>query len=55
MHKSIDGSWHVTLELPRGRYVYRFLVDNVPTLDSTARGTIHDENHGAFSMREVGH
>jgi hypothetical protein len=55
MHKGIDGSWHVTLELSRGRYNYRFLVDNVLTLDSTARGTIHDDNHGAFSTREVGH
>jgi 1,4-alpha-glucan branching enzyme len=55
MHKSIDGSWHVTLELARGRYLYRFVVDNVPTLDHTARGTLHDDHGSAYSMREVGH
>ncbi|HUK83307.1 MAG TPA: glycogen-binding domain-containing protein [Verrucomicrobiae bacterium] len=55
MHKGIDGSWHVTLELSRGRYIYHFVVDNVPTLDPTARGTVHDDHGGVHSMREVGH
>ena len=55
MRKAVDGVWHVTVELPRGRFLYRFLVDKVPTLDPASRGTVHDEHHGAFSMREVGH
>ena len=55
MHKGIDGTWHVTLELTRGRHLYRFLVDHVPTLDPASRGTVHDDRHGPCSMREVGH
>ena len=55
LHKGLDGVWHVTLELARGRYLYRFLVDHVPTLDPASRGTVHDDHHGPCSMREVGH
>jgi 1,4-alpha-glucan branching enzyme len=55
LHKGIDGTWQVTVELPRGRYLYRFLVDHVPTLDPASRGTVHDDHHGPCSMREVGH
>jgi 1,4-alpha-glucan branching enzyme len=54
MQRAIDGTWHVTLELERGRYLYRFLIDNHPALDPTARGTVHNE-HGAHSMREIGY
>jgi hypothetical protein len=53
MHKDLSG-WHLTLELSRGRYVYCFMVDGVPTLDPTSRGTVRDD-HGAYSIREVGH
>ena len=55
LHKGIDGTWQVTLELTRGRHLYRFLVDHVPTLDPVSRGTVHDDRHGPCSMREVGH
>jgi 1,4-alpha-glucan branching enzyme len=55
MHKGVDRVWHVTLELPRGRFLYRFLVDHVPTLDPASRGTVHDDHQGPCSMREVGH
>ena|SRR3989442_1535421 len=55
MHKAIDGCWHGKLELGRGRYLYRFLVDNHPVLDPTAHGTVADDHGGSYSMREVGH
>ena len=55
MRQGLDGTWHATVELTRGRYLYRFLVDRVPTLDPASRGTVHDDRHGPCSMREVGH
>lgn len=55
MRKGVDGFWQITLELPRGRFLYRFLVDHVPTLDPASRGTVHDDHQGPCSMREVGH
>jgi 1,4-alpha-glucan branching enzyme len=55
MHKTLDGHWHATIELPRGRYLYRFLVDGVARLDPTARGSITDDHGGTYSIREVGH
>jgi 1,4-alpha-glucan branching enzyme len=55
MRKAVDGVWHVTVELPRGRFLYRFTVDKVPTLDPASRGTVHDAHHGEFSTREIGH
>jgi len=55
MHKGMDGVWTIRLELKRGRHLYRFLVDHVPTLDPASRGTVHDDHHGPCSMREVGH
>jgi 1,4-alpha-glucan branching enzyme len=55
MRKGVDGSWQATLELPRGRFLYRFLVDKMATLDPASRGTVHDDRLGPCSMREVGH
>ena len=55
MRKGFDGTWQITVELMRGRHLYRFLVDHVPTLDPFSRGTVHDDHHGPCSMREVGH
>jgi 1,4-alpha-glucan branching enzyme len=55
MHKAIDGCWHIQLELPRGRYVYRFLVDGHPMLDPASRGSVPDDHGGLSSIREVGH
>jgi hypothetical protein len=55
MHKGMDGVWIIRLELTRGRYLYRFLVDQAPTLDPVSRGTVHDDHHGPCSLREIGH
>jgi hypothetical protein len=55
LHKGPDGVWNVRMELARGRYVYRFLVDGTPTLDPTARIEVEDEEGGKWSMVEVGH
>jgi hypothetical protein len=43
------------MELARGRYVYRFLVDGTPALDPSARTEVEDEQGGKWSMREIGH
>jgi len=55
MRQAVDGVWHATVELPRGRWLYRLLVDDVPTLDPSSRGTVKDATGGDWSMREVGH
>ena len=55
LRKAVDGVWHATVELPRGRCLYRFLVDDVPTLDPSSRGTVSDNRGAQWSMREVGH
>jgi 1,4-alpha-glucan branching enzyme len=55
LHKGLDGVWSLRMELARGRYVYRFLVDGAPTLDPSARIEVEDEQGGKWSMREIGH
>jgi 1,4-alpha-glucan branching enzyme len=53
--KSIDGIWNIQMELARGRYVYRFLVDGTPTLDPSSIGSVTDEHGGQWSTREIGY
>ena len=48
------GDWQVILELKRGRYEYRFLVDSLPTLDPKSRGSIVGADGTKFSLLEVG-
>jgi 1,4-alpha-glucan branching enzyme len=55
LHRGPDGVWSLRMELARGRYVYRFLVDGVPALDPSARIEVEDEQGGKWSMREIGH
>jgi 1,4-alpha-glucan branching enzyme len=55
LRKGHDGVWSLRMELPRGRYVYRFLVDGAPTLDPSARIDVEDDQGGKWSMREIGH
>jgi 1,4-alpha-glucan branching enzyme len=55
LHKGVDGVWSLRMELPRGRYVYRFLVDGAVMLDSSARIEVEDDQGGKWSMREIGH
>ena len=55
MKKGIDGVWNIILDLAPGRYAYQFLVDQIPTLDPTSRGTVQDDESGTCSMREVSH
>ena len=55
LRKSIDGIWNIQLELARGRYVYRFLVDGTPTLDLSSMGSVTDEHGGQWSTREIGY
>jgi len=54
MQPTGDGYWHVTLELKRGRYEYRFLVENVPILDPKSRGSILGADGTKYSLLEVG-
>jgi 1,4-alpha-glucan branching enzyme len=55
LHKGIDGVWHGKVEVPRGRCLYRFLVDHAAMLDPSSRGTVSDDHGAQWSMREVGH
>jgi hypothetical protein len=55
MRKEFDDSWHLTLELTRGRYLYHFVVDGRRTLDPKSRGSVPDEHGGMHSIIEVGH
>ncbi len=55
MRKAVDGCWHVTLELERGRYLYHFVVDGRPTLDPASRGSMPDDHGNMNSIREVGY
>jgi hypothetical protein len=55
MRRAIDGYWHTALELKRGRYEYRFLVDGVNTLDPKSFGTVPHHDGGKNSLLEVGY
>jgi hypothetical protein len=55
MRRVIDGYWHITLELKRGRYEYRFLVDGVPTVDPKSFGTVSNPDGNKSSLLEVGY
>jgi 1,4-alpha-glucan branching enzyme len=55
LHKGVDGVWSLRMELARGRYIYRFLVDGAPALDPAAHIEVEDEEGGKWSMREIGH
>ena len=55
LHKGLDGVWILRVELARGRYVYRFLVDNSPMLDPSARYNVTDDQGGEWNMREIGY
>jgi hypothetical protein len=55
MRSTHDGYWHVSLELKRGRYDYRFLVDGVPTLDPKSFGVVSHPDGSKSSLLEVGY
>ena len=55
LRKGLDGVWSLRMELARGRYVYRFLVDGSPTLDPSARYNVTDDQGGRWNMREMGY
>jgi 1,4-alpha-glucan branching enzyme len=53
--KGVDGAWTIRLEITRGRHLYRFLVDDVPTLDPTSLGIVHDSHDEPWSLLEIGY
>ena len=55
MRSTHDGYWHVSLELKRGRYDYRFLVEGVPTLDPKSFGVVSHPDGSKSSLLEVGY
>ncbi len=55
MKQSIDGYWHVNLDLKRGRYEYHYLVDGVPTLDPKSFGVVPHPDGTKRSLLEVGY
>jgi enterochelin esterase family protein len=55
MRRAVDGYWQLTLDLKRGRYEYRFLVDGIATLDPKSFGTISHPDGCKSSLLEVGY
>ena len=55
MRRAVDGCWQARLDLKRGRYEYRFLVDGVATLDPKSFGTISHPDGSKSSLLEVGY
>ncbi len=53
MQRTVDGWWHVQIELTHGHHRYRFLVDGTPTLDPHATGMVRDENNERASLVAV--
>lgn len=54
MGRREDGWWFIQIWLPHGHHQYRFLVDDVPTLDHHAVGTACDEHGQPVSLIAVG-
>jgi len=55
IRKGVDGVWTLRLEITRGRHLYRFVVDDVPTLDPGSPGTVNDDHHERWSLLEIGY
>jgi len=53
MHRTPDGRWMATLELPHGYHHYLFLVDGTPTLDPRAYGIARNERNERVSLLAV--
>jgi 1,4-alpha-glucan branching enzyme len=53
MTRTVDGWWHVQVELCRGHHQYQFLVDGEPMLDPHAAGTVHHEQDERASLLAV--
>ena len=50
MHRTPDGRWMASLELPHGYHQYLFLVDGQPVLDPTATGKARNERNEPVSL-----
>jgi len=53
MHRSPDGRWMASLELPHGHHQYLFLVDGTPTLDPNASGIARNDRNERVSLIAV--
>lgn len=53
MHRTPDGRWMASLELPHGYHQYLFLVDGQPVLDPTATGKARNERNEPVSLIAV--
>lgn len=54
MRRTADDYWQVTVDLKRGRYEYRFVVDDAPVLDPKSRGILTGADGQKYSLLEVG-
>jgi len=54
MHKQPDGLWHVAVELPPGRYHYRFLVDGEWRDDPECTLRVRNPYGSQNCVRQVG-
>ena len=54
MRRRPDGWWFIEVHLPHGHHHYLFLVDEVPTLDPKASGTVELGPYSKASVIAVG-
>jgi 1,4-alpha-glucan branching enzyme len=50
MQRQVDGSWHVSIELPHGGHHYQFIIDGKPMNDPKAHGLIRNDKGEKVSM-----
>ena len=53
MHRTNDGRWMATLEVPHGHHRYLFVVDGCPRLDPNAIGIARDDLDRPASLMAV--
>jgi hypothetical protein len=53
MRKNRSGLWEVTLDIPPGSYLYRFVVDGVFKTDPLNRNFVKDNFDNAFSQLQI--
>jgi 1,4-alpha-glucan branching enzyme len=53
MHRTPDGRWMASLELPHGHHQYVFLVDGTRTLDPRASGIARNARQERVSLVAV--
>jgi 1,4-alpha-glucan branching enzyme len=53
MRKNKSGLWEVTVDIPPGSYLYRYVVDGVFKTDPLNRNSVKDKFDNAFSRLQL--